>query len=441
MIISFFMGRAYTPEGLDEVVAAVRGKKFEDVAAQVRRRTDFLLSFGSTPLAPEGHALFDACYYRAVQAYASASPRRLQGDYLQHPEEVVAILRETNISDAILLGVGLLHDAIEEEVAAERKRRKMSSEEEKERINELSIDLLYSLAHDLMILKPFGASDALCYALAEQVCEPVGLMTRPSGEQYYKSVGTIFRAQNLVHEESKSRAIIAKGKDRQANTNRLDSQAYREPGAEFQISYESVIRSIEENQGVTPRSLSRLARMYAQQHPQDASFEYTSAERLHQCFKNLVFITEYRLMRLAEVRISEVHHLDLAQATKREADKVVNHNCTYHCADGILNPRKVWEIHNQEKIYEAAGGFHSITQPLPYVRGRHRGFDGIFKTFFDARVHGNTEILEYMQRDKALLVRVGRAISRICELYLTDDMYVLSGLSASGLEPIAPRGK
>lgn len=320
--------------------------------------------------------------------------------------------------------------------AGKRKRRLPSREE---KLIRKYIDNLQQAYYNSLItigIEPSKAND-----ISIDTIETLRLLTRRSTEIYYKSISNIFAPRYKVENEVNiERAITAKFCDRIANSNDLERAEVAAQRNDC-ILYVSIIYAFENNIRELINEIGDTTKKKSREHHVSEG-EFSGQQRLYQCFKNIVLINRYRERKIIENRpVPAVAHLYLAGVTLRETRIILNHLCTYHCADDTLNPQKVYEIYQQCGEYARLGGFSHVTRSVKADGGQHIGFDGILEHFFDARVRGDEHALDNVYEDRSLMFKLALALNYIARNYVEQNDYILQGLTQNGLKPRSPVNK
>lgn len=446
-------------QGLEALIREVEGQSFSAVQKKVQSRIDAiweeanclreqLLKTQQSPLSffsEKEKQILTWGYYDAIQQYQNAARRKLGGPYFLHPDLVFRKALAARVTDTSTLLVALYHDIIEEKIATairnedypKNGRRKINKEQLliKEYLSELS----QCISSDIWSL---GFATGYAMQIASDVTEVVGLLSRQQHEAYYQSIGHVFAPRKKVTQENIERAIIVKFCDRLANMEDLEhstTAAQRRDSIGIDILIAAwdarITGDVPLAQELRERILSQTKKL-AKQHPEKEKGEFTGDQRLYQCFKNIVLINRYTERELMEKKpIPTVSRLHLAKATRQEAQIILNHLCTYHCGDDILNPEKVYEIYQLHLDYERRGGYKKVTRSGTHI------FDGLLQRFFDAKVRGNNDALYALYENRYMMCIAALAFRHIADQYIQDPSYYLVGLTQRGLKPHASLDK
>ncbi len=430
---------------LEALVRDVEGKSFFTVEEKVHFRIDAILNTNDITFSEDEKHVLTWAYYDAIQQYTDAAPRKLGGPYFLHPDLVLRKALAAGVTNMVALLAALYHDVIEEKIATtiqkeynQKKQTKKLSKEQvliKKYILELSQDISSGIFY-------LGFATGYAMQMASDVTKVVGLLSRQQHEVYYQSIGRVFAPRKKVDSENNERAIIVKFCDRLANMEDLErptTAARRRDtiGVDLLIAAwdARTTGDVPLAQKLRTQILSETKKL-AKQHPEQDRSEFTGDQRLYQCFKNIVLINRYTERELAEKKpISAVSHLHLAQATRQQAQIILNHLCTYHCSDDILNPEKVYEIYQLHLDYERRGGYKEVTRAGTHI------FDGLLQRFFDAKVRGDNAALHALYDNRYLMCMAALAFRHIADQYIQDPNYYLVGLTQHGLEPHASLDK
>lgn len=421
---------------IEELLRKIVNKPFSEARSAIEERIDELLETHDKELSPETREILVIGYYRAAQVYSVAKPRRLGGPYFLHPEQTVNVLIGVGVSDPVTLLAGLFHDAVEEQLSPFYKELQKTKKivhlkrgREDKKIGDTCNTIHTMLYGDLAALQ---ISDAK--KIAEQVCETVNLLTRRKTERYYGAIDRFFNPLQLRFPENQQRAIIIKFADRLANTIDLVRADYTTFPAE--IRHQEILDAYDQNDTVKIRHLKTKAKRHARDHPPKTNGKFRGDQKLHPCFKNIIVLNQYREWVLAgNAAIPEVEEMGLAKKTEDTTEKIIDHLCTYHAANTVLNPRRVYDLYTEHRAYEQSGGYERVTQPRSE---KVEGYDGIVQRFFDAKIRGNTRALAPLYKDRSLMLRAAIAFNHLSNRYCTDPEFHLHGLTARGIEPEPP---
>lgn len=446
-------------QGLEALIRGVEGQPFSAVQKKVQLRIEAILEEANclrkqpqeTSLSPlssfseEEKQILIWGYYNAIQQYRDAAPRKLGGPYFLHPDLVFKKALAAGVTDISTLLTTLYHDVIEEKIATairkgyEPKKRTRKLNKEQVLIKEYRLELSQDISSGIFSL---GFATGYAMQMASDVTEVVGLLSRQQHEEYYQSIGRVFAQRQKVAPENIERAIIVKFCDRLANMEDLErstTAARRRDsiGVDLLIAAwdARITGDVPLAQELRERILFQTKEL-ARQHPEKEKGEFTGDQRLYQCFKNIVLINRYTERELMEKKpIPTVSRLHLAKATRQEAQIILNHLCTYHCGDDILNPEKVYEIYQLHLDYERQGGYKKVTRAGTHI------FDGLLQRFFDAKVRGNNDALHALYENRYMMCIAALAFRHIADQYIQDPKYYLVGLTQRGLQPHASLDK
>ncbi len=422
---------------IEELLKKIVGKPFSKAKSAIEERVDELLEEYGKKLPDNSRDILVIGYYRAAQEYHDAKPRRLGGPYFLHPEQTVAVLIEAGVSDPATLLTGLFHDAVEERLSAfykelQRKKTKFNLRKNREEryIKEYSNTLQKCLTADFI---NFGINEQEAQVLAGQVCEPVNLLTRRKKEKYYGAIHRLFDAPSslsLQFPESQQRAIIVKFADRYANTLDLERADYTifPP----KIHLQDIIDAYAQDDGFKIARLKQETIQYAQDHPSKTEGKFRGDQKLHPCFKNIILLNQYRDWLLAgKMSIATLEGIQLAEITEQVTQKIIDHLCTYHAGNTVLNPKKIYDLHNKHEEYIRSRGYVCVTRPSKRLA---EGYDGIVQRFFHAKIRGNTEALKELDHDRSLMFKAAIGFHYLCSQYIKDPQFHLRGLTQSGIQ-------
>lgn len=475
---------------LETLIRNVEGKPVSAVEEKVRFRIDAIIDeiFSED----EKHVLTWA-YYDAIQQYRDAGQRKLGGPYFLHPDLVLRKALAAGVVDLATLLAALYHDVVEEKIATAIQQEYHARLENDHKLQQISTGkILFSseeaqqaaydarkkqlkhavlrsftgrkyadpqkrtrklpskeqllIKHHLTELQEgiFEGISSLALPsvsptpIAHDTTEVVGLLSRQHHEIYYQSMGHVFAPRHKVAPQNIERAITVKFCDRLANMDDLERSTVAVRRRDS-IGFDLLITAWDaQTSGDVPLAQELRGRIlsqtkeFAMQHPEREDGEFTGDQRLYQCFKNIVLINRYTERELIEKKpISAVSRLHLAQATRQEAQIILNHLCTYHCDDDLLNPEKVYEIYRLHLDYERQGGYKEVTRAGTHI------FDGLFQRFFDAKVRGDNAALHVLYDNRYLMCMAALAFRHIADQYLQDPNYFLVGLTQRGLKPHA----
>lgn len=446
-------------QGLEALIHEVEGQPFSAVQKKVQSRICTILEEANavqeqpqgTSLSPipsfseKEKQIFTWGYYDAIQQYKNAAPRKLGGPYFLHPDLVFRKALAAGVTDISTLLVALYHDVIEENIATairnenyqKNGRRKINKEQLL--IKEYLLTLSQHISSGLWSL---GFAAGYSMQRAHDVTEVVGLLSRQQHEAYYRSIGRVFAPRKKVAEKNIERAIIVKFLDRLGNMDDLErtttaARRIDSIGVDLLIAAwdARTTGDVPLAQELRERILLETKKL-TKQHPEKEEGEFTGDQRLYQCFKNIVLINRYTERELMEKKpIPTVSRLHLAKATRQEAQIILNHLCTYHCGDDILNPEKVYEIYQLHLDYERRGGYKKVTRTGTHI------FDGLLQRFFDAKVRGNNDALHALYENRYMMCIAALAFRHIADQYIQDPSYYLVGLTQRGLKPHASLDK
>ncbi|MFA6888967.1 MAG: hypothetical protein WC254_05735 [Candidatus Woesearchaeota archaeon] len=404
---------------LEQVV----NKSFSEVKSVIEKRINELLELYGITLEEESKKILVIGYYRAVQEYSTAKPRKLGGPYFLHPEQTIGVLLGAGVKDPITLLVGLFHDAIEEKKKYSSRR---NAREEKKYIKKQGEQLQQRLVRNLI---GNGIKKEYAYTITRQVKESVVLLTRRTcNEIYYEYIHRLFNSRSKFLSESRRRAIIVKCADRYANTLDLERQDYTEFPA--RISLQEIIDAYSQQNSARIKELNQMYEESARDHPLERlEWKFGGDKKLHPCFKNIFVINREREWRQdGNPAIHEADAIPLTRATKEVTDRIINHLCTYHCS-----PDRVYQLYLEHERYVASGGYGKVTK-----ESSSEGYDGIVQKFFDARIHGNPDALASLFTHRELMLRAAIGFNHICAMYLKDPEYILHGFTRKGVHAVAP---
>ncbi len=164
------------------------------------------------------------------------------------------------------------------------------------------------------------------------------------------------------------------------------------------------------------------------QHPHPPSVPLDGARRLYELFKNTVLLSLVRQKQaLGGDRTSTLLFTSIAEASLREAQRILVHIFTYHVRDVDEQRRLLLETME----YCRAGGVEGVT-----VGGAANRLDGLFMERFDST---SSEVrqrrLEELYQDKELMIAAATAFMVIFFNFLSDERYFVRGVSAEGIRP------
>ena len=151
--------------------------------------------------------LFSYLLEKSESLYSQLSQRKDGQEAFIHPLNVVLALRDAKISDEITLGVGLLHDYVEEIVDLYRDEHNLDEDgPDIEQLDQYEAEVFVKLEQDLMQQTNPAAVKTIIAALK--------LLTRHKRDFYYRSISNIFQHDD---ERIKEIAIQVKLADRMHN--------------------------------------------------------------------------------------------------------------------------------------------------------------------------------------------------------------------------------
>jgi len=125
---------------------------------------------------------------------------------------------------------------------------------------------------------------------------------------------------------------------------------------------------------------------------------------------------------------SELLFTSIAEASLREAQRILVHIFTYHYRS--LEEQRRLLLETME--YCRAGGVEGVT-----VVGAANRLDGLFMERFDST---SSEVrqrrLEELYQDKPLMIAAATAFMVIFFNFLSDETYFVRGVSAEGIRPV-----
>lgn len=293
--------------------------------------------------------------------------------------------------------------------------------------NPIPLDLLTCLLHDKLEDIPVrGTSEAEAAELEERfrrllesidperkwyLMERVDWLTRKPGQTYNNYIGRL-----LDHADSAPALVRVKLADRLDNT--LDMRIDVEDPIHGVDFFAAVFRLMFVNcyKGYNPDV----------EHPEASPLN--GAQRLYQLFKNAVLMSliRKRLPDLVDPTSKAMFDV-LAQASMKEAERIVLHIFAYH---GI-ELREQRELILDVMRYAQEGGLEHVTPPdAPH------DLDGLFMSWFeDASPEARKANTDHLYEDKPLMVKSALAFIVIFMSFLDDPEYYVAGIHEGGMEP------
>jgi hypothetical protein len=241
--------------------------------------------------------------------------------------------------------------------------------------------------------------------------ERLGWLTRREGDTYHQYIGRL-----LDHAGRTPEAVRIKLADRLDNT--LD----------MHVEIEDPIQGVDFFETLFNILYVRAFRGYTPQVPHPMASALNGAQRLYQLFKNAVLLSLVR-RRCAQQhdRTTKVLFDGLAQASMKEAQRIVLHIFGYHQTD----PRRHKELLVEVMNYSQAGLLDRVTRP----EDSHR-LDGLFVSRFrDVEPGERIRNLSALYEDKDLMVEAAMAFVIIFQSFMFDPDFCVRGVTEQGLHP------
>ncbi len=353
-----------------------------------RRRNILSVILGRKTLPEdEKKILLDVLSY-LDDAYGKAR-RRLGPLAVLHPLRATALLARTSDQANLLdLLTCLLHDKVEDIPV------QGMSESEAAEVEEVFVNLLESID-----------PERKWYLM-----ERIEWLSRKSGQSYYAYIGEL-----LDHANDVPALVRVKLADRLDNT--LDMRIDVEDPIHGVDFFATMFRLMFVNgfQGYEPQV----------EHPEPSPLN--GAQRLYQLFKNAVLMSLLRkkLPRLEDPTSKAIFDM-LANASMREAERIVLHIFAYHGIDVHVQRDLILDVMS----YAQRGGLEQVTPPeAPH------DLDGLFLSCFeDSNSTARKENLEKLYRDKPLMVKSGLAFIVMFLSFLDDPGYYVAGIHEGGIQ-------
>jgi hypothetical protein len=316
--------------------------------------------------------------------------RRLGPKAILHPLRAAALLvRAGGGDDLVDLLAELLHDKFEDIVPAD----------------------FTPAAWEALEARFTGVLERVDATSRWYLMERLDLLTRRKDQEtYYAYIGRL-----LDRAPSTPAVVKLKLADRLDNTLdvRVDS---RDPLDDVGF-FESLFRIL----------YSRRWQGFRNTSPHPPAAPLHGARRLYEQFKNTVVLSLVRERGvLAGDPTATRLFTAIARAGMKEAQRILIHIFAYHYPDPAEQRRLLLETME----YCISGGLETVTPGSPTNR-----LDGLFLDRFDST---SSEVrqqrLEELYRDKELMSAAAVAFVVIFLNFLTDDEYLVRGVSASGIE-------
>tara|TARA_Y100000310_G_scaffold124700_1_gene123386 strand:- start:12608 stop:13771 length:1164 start_codon:yes stop_codon:yes gene_type:complete len=158
------------------------------------------------------YPLFLHMYNRTMDLYSRLPPRKNGEDSFLHPLNVMLALKESNVTDEVVLLAGLVHDIIEERVDLHRDDNKIA--EDAQGIVDLDQyeETIYPKVEQE--LKEVCQKNNLKTDIVNEIMSVIKLLTRHKRDFYYRSICNIFEFED---KKTMDRAITVKLADRMHN--------------------------------------------------------------------------------------------------------------------------------------------------------------------------------------------------------------------------------
>jgi hypothetical protein len=234
-------------------------------------------------------------------------------------------------------------------------------------------------------------------------------LTRDESESYHQYLGRLIR-------EAVSQPALIKIKlaDRLDNTLdlRVDLSDYTDTIDYYRIVFEALF--VQTYHGL---QLSM---------PHPPGRKINGAMRLYQLYKNAVFLSVLRDVRVELDSAARKLFSSLALASIAEAQSTMLHLFAYHLQD----TQEQQDLLKSVMAYSAAGGLQHIN-----IGDGHQ-LDGLFKRRFDREnKNERQQSLEELYRDKRLMAETAVAFIIIFTNFLNDPEFTIRGISAAGISP------